>query len=101
MAELTAEQIQAMLDSFYPYKDRYPIRKSTNGGVSFTPEVVAASGFSNFSSGAPGFNRGHGVTFPTLAVDRSNGSHRGRVYVGWQECVDFYNDDLATRSSVA
>ena len=27
MAELTAEQIQAMLDSFYPYKDRYPIHR--------------------------------------------------------------------------
>ena len=27
MAELTAEQIQAMLDSFYPYEDRYPIHR--------------------------------------------------------------------------
>ena len=27
MAELTAEQIQQMLDSFYPYKDRYPIHR--------------------------------------------------------------------------
>jgi len=83
-----------------PYQDVFPVRKSTNGGASFTPEVPAARAFSNFSSGAPGFNRGHGVTFPTLAVDRSNGSHRGRVYVGWQECVDFYNDPLGIRAGL-
>ena len=84
-----------------PYQDAYPVRKSTNGGVSFTPEVRPAGVFSNFSSGAPGFNRGRGVTFPTLAVDRSNGPHRGRVYLGWQECVDFYNDNLGTGPGAA
>jgi hypothetical protein len=29
-------------------------------------------------------------------VDRSSGDHRGRVYVAWNECVDFYYDDLGT-----
>lgn len=83
-----------------PFQDAYPVRKSTNGGASFGPAIAAAHVFSNFSSGAPGFNRPRGITFPTLAVDRSNGLHRGRVYVGWQECVDFYNDQLGTRSRV-
>jgi hypothetical protein len=77
-------------------QDRFPVRKSTNGGASFTPEVQPARVYSNFGSGAPGFNRPYGVTFPTLAVDRSNGPHRGRVYVGWPESVDFYNDNLGT-----
>jgi hypothetical protein len=79
-----------------PYTDAFPLRKSTNGGASFTPARTAASVFSNFSSGAPGFNRPRGITFPTLAVDRSNGPHRGRVYLGWQECVNFYDDLLGT-----
>jgi hypothetical protein len=85
-----------VIGPYPPYQDAFPVRKSTNGGVSFTPEVVAARVFSNFSSGAPGFNRGRGLTFPALAVDRSSGPHRGRVYVGWQECVDFYDDRLGT-----
>ena len=79
-----------------PYQDKMAVRKSTNGGVSFAPEVTAAHVYSNFSSGAPGFNRPRGVPFPTIAVDRSNGPHRGRLYIGWQECVNFYNDPLGT-----
>ena len=78
------------------FADTFPMRKSTNGGASFTPAATAASVFTNFSSGAPGFNRPRGIGFPTLAVDRSNGPRRGRVYVGWQECVDFYDDPLGT-----
>ena len=83
-----------------PYQDAYPVRKSTNGGATFAPATTAAYVFSNFSSGAPGFNRPRGITFPTLAVDRSNGPRRGRVYVGWQESVDFYNDPLGERARV-
>ena len=83
-----------------PYQDSYPVRKSTNGGASFTPATSAAYVFANFSSGAPGFNRPRGIDFPTLTVDHSNGPRRGRVYVGWQECVDFYNDNLGTLARV-
>ena len=67
-------------------------RKSTDAGQSFGAEVTADSLFSNFSSGAPGFNRGIGITFPGIAVDRSNGPRRGRVYVTWNESLNFYND---------
>ena len=84
-----------------PYQDVFPVRKSTNGGASFAPEFVAGRAFSNFSSGAPGFNRGRGITFSTLAVDRSNGPHRGRVYVGWPECVNFYDDLIGTTTGPA
>ena len=83
-----------------PYKDYYPVRKSTNGGVSFGPPVVAASAYVNFSSGAPGFNRPRGIPFPTLAVDRSGGPHRGRVYIGWQESVNYYADEIGTGNDV-
>lgn len=73
-------------------RDFFRIRKSTNEGVSFAPQVTADSIFSNFSSGAPAFNRGIGITFPGIAVDRSNGPNRGRVYLSWNEALNFFND---------
>ena len=77
-----------------PFLDRFAVRKSTNGAASFNAEVPGAQMFSNFSSGAPGFNRPRGITFPSLAVDRSSGPHRGRVYLAWNECINFYLDHI-------
>src|SRR5204863_729538 len=79
-----------------PYQDHFRIRKSTNQGVSFGTQISAAALFSNYGSGAPGFNRTNGITFPSITVDRSSGSHRGRVYLAWNEAVDFYGDNLGT-----
>src|SRR5262249_29353063 len=36
--------------------------------------------------------RGYGFIFPSIAVDRSPGPHRGRVYVAWNEGLDWYDD---------
>lgn len=77
-----------------PYQDHFKVRKSTDAGVSFGAEIPAVALFSNFGSGAPGFNRANGITFPSIAVDRSNGSHRGRVYLAWNEGVSVFDDDL-------
>jgi hypothetical protein len=77
-----------------PYADHMKIRKSTDQGATFNTAVTAASVFSNFGSGAPGFNRGTGVTYPSIAVDRSSGTNRGRVYLAWNESVDFYDAAL-------
>jgi hypothetical protein len=68
------------------------VRRSLDFGASYEPEVTAAFVFSNFGSGAPGFNRGIGLTFPGIAVDRSAGPNRGRVYLSWAEAVNFVND---------
>lgn len=76
--------------------DLLEIKKSTNNGQGFSGEVTAASLFTNFGSGAPGFNRGVGVTFPAIAVDRSTAPNRGRVYVTWNESINFYDDNLGT-----
>jgi hypothetical protein len=70
------------------------VRRATNGGLLWGNEATAASLYSNFGSGAPGFNRGMGFAFPSIAVDRSSGPRRGRVYLAWNESVDFYNDPL-------
>ena len=75
-------------------RDFFRVRKSTDNGLTFGNQRTADSLFSNFSSGAPGFNRGIGITFPGIAVDRSNGPHRGRVYITWNEALNFFNDPL-------
>lgn len=41
MAELTAEQIQQMLDAFYPYKDRYPVHRGIPASGLSRDEVLA------------------------------------------------------------
>ena len=76
-------------------KDYFMLRKSTTSGATFGSQVQAADYFANFSSGAPGFNRERGITYPGLAVDRTNGPSRGRVYVTWNECINYYQSDLA------
>lgn len=76
--------------------DFFKIRKSVTQGASFGAEATAVSGYFNYGTGAPGFNRGQGITFASLAVDRTVGAgHSGRVYLAWNESLNFYDDDLA------
>jgi hypothetical protein len=74
--------------------DFVKIRKSTNLGVSFGAEATAVSFFTNFGSGAPGFNRLHSVDYPSIGIDNSTGPHRGRIYVAVNESVDWFDDPL-------
>ncbi len=84
-----------------PYSDWMKVRKSTTQGASWASAVTAATLFSNYGSGAPGFNRETGITFPSIAVDRSSGAHRGRVYVAWNESIDFFDDALGAMGRLA
>jgi hypothetical protein len=68
------------------------MRRSDDLGRTFGPEATVTGLYSNFGSGAPGYNRGSANDFPGIAVDRSGGPHRGRVYVVWQEGLDIYDD---------
>ena len=79
--------------------DFFKIRKSTNAGSSFGTSVTIPTGgnpalgfYANWGTGAPGFNRERGISFPGVAVDRSNGPNRGRIYVTWNESINFYDD---------
>jgi hypothetical protein len=81
--------------------DFFRIRKSTNAGGTFAAQVTMPGGgnppsgyYGNWGSGAPGYNREQGVTFPSIAVDRSGGPRRGRVYVAWNESINFYDDGV-------
>jgi hypothetical protein len=78
--------------------DSVKIAKSTNGGASFSPAVVAMTEYDNYFTGGPGFNRPRAVTFASGAVDRSTGPNRGRVYMTIQDCVNFYGDGFFINS---
>jgi hypothetical protein len=79
--------------------DSIKVAKSTDGGLTFSPAVVAMTIYDNFFNGAPGFNRPRAVTFPSIAVDRSTGPNRGRVYLAMHDCVNFYFDPLGGGTS--
>jgi hypothetical protein len=81
-------------------RDWIRARTSRDGGRSFGPLRSVTDLFTNFGSGAPGFNRPYGFVFPSIAVDRSAGPLRGRVYVAWNEGVSFYGDTLGRGASV-
>ncbi len=71
------------------------VRKLTNSGSTLGAQVDGASLYTNFGTGGPGFNRGLGIAFPSIAADRSTGPRRGRVYLCWNESINFYNDGFA------
>lgn len=79
--------------------DSMKVTKSTDGGLTFGPSVVAIANYDNYFTGAPGFNRGRAVTFPAIAVDRSTGPNRGRVYVAVHDAVNFYGDALSSTAA--
>jgi FlgD Ig-like domain/Bacterial pre-peptidase C-terminal domain len=72
--------------------DYLRVRISRDGGVTFGAETTPAAVIANFGTGAPGYNRERGVHYPSLAIDRGAGPHRGRVYLVWSESYDFYDD---------
>lgn len=77
-----------------PSFDYMKVRKLTTGGTILNAEQTAATQYTNFGTGAPGFNRGTGFAFPGLAIDRSTGPRRGRAFLVWNESINFYNDNF-------
>jgi hypothetical protein len=65
------------------------VKKSIDGGWSFTAEQTVAEITGGWDSDAPGLSRHNGL--PVTGVDVSSGSHRGSVYVAW---IDRRNKDL-------
>jgi hypothetical protein len=61
--------------------DYMKIVRSTNQGQAgtFTAPVNVATQFSNYGSGAPGFNRGMGITFPASRWIARPGRTRPRL----------------------
>jgi hypothetical protein len=67
-------------------------RISTDGGATFGPQTTAVEFIANPLSGAPGFNRTNGFPFPSVAVDRTTGSQRGRIHLAFNESIDWTDD---------
>ena len=80
-------------------RDLYKIRKSVDGGASFSPEVVAAFEVTNPGSEAPGSDALVATSYPRIAVDRTSSPYRGRVYLCWSETVDYFALDLTSAST--
>jgi hypothetical protein len=74
------------------FSDFYKVRRSDNQGLSFASAVVAESLYTNFGTGAPGFNRPLGIDFAGIAVDRSHGPNRGRLYLSWAESINWLDE---------
>jgi hypothetical protein len=72
--------------------DVFRISRSGNRGDTFTTPNDAVSFYPNPGSGAPGFNRPQGIQFPSIAVDRSGGAHGGRLFLAWNEALNWYDD---------
>ncbi len=81
-------------------EDYIRLRKSVNLGVNWSAEVTPVAYYSNFGTGAPGFNRERGIDFPSIAVDRTTGPDRGRVHLAWAESINKYDDALNTLGTV-
>jgi hypothetical protein len=81
--------------------DDFNLRKSVDQGTNFAPAVTATTLFPQFGTGAPGFNRPSGITFPSIAVDRTKGTNRGRVYVTWAETWDVGSTGFTTTPGMA
>jgi hypothetical protein len=78
--------------------DNFRYRKSVNNGASFGAEVTAIKYLSNFGTGSPGFNRERGVNYPSMAVDRTSGVNRGRLYLTWAECFNQQDESFTGTS---
>ncbi len=77
------------------------IRRSNDSGASFGPEETVADFYENSYSGAPGYRRPFAPTLPSIAVDASDGPRRGRLYVTWDEAVNFYDTAFSTASPIS
>ncbi|HTR96574.1 MAG TPA: T9SS type A sorting domain-containing protein [Candidatus Acidoferrales bacterium] len=73
--------------------DYYRICRSADGGNTWSAPNDVVSFYSNYGSGAPGFNRPIGIEFASIAVDRTGGAHNGRLYLSWAESLDWYDDE--------
>jgi FlgD Ig-like domain len=75
--------------------DHFYGRRSPDGDpTKFSARAQVASFYANFGTGGPGYNRNHGVHFPSLTVDRTLSPNRGRAYVVWNESYDWFDDLL-------
>lgn len=78
--------------------DRELVRKSTDGGVTFSPAVAAGSGLMRCPDPLPGAHfRLSGEAAPTIATDPTDAA---RVYVAWSSCTPTSQADVFLSRSI-
>jgi flagellar hook capping protein FlgD len=75
------------------------IVRSNDFGASFGAEQTVASFIENPFSMPPGSRRTFGLHNPSLAVDATHGPRAGRVYVAWDEPLDWRNASFSSASA--
>jgi len=72
------------------FHDDIAIARSADFGHSFGPKQIVSHFHSDQWNGAPGQLRGFGLVVPGIAVDNTNGPHRGRAYLTWEGSIDYF-----------
>jgi hypothetical protein len=72
---------------------------SFNGGVSFGSERVVSPKTAAFDVGIPAERFRRALVYPACDADRSNGSHRGRIYCSWMDLTPSGNTDIFMKFS--
>jgi hypothetical protein len=71
------------------------VRRSNDFGSTFGPQVrIGTPVPMTMGCGPPGFLRSFSAKQPSVAVDVSRGPHRGRVYVAWDQALDYLSVPL-------
>jgi len=76
----------------------FRLRKSVDGGATFPLDTEVATFSESTFRGIAGYNRGH-ENLPAIAVDRSDGPHRGAVYVVFVDAAGEGLDVMLARSA--
>lgn len=63
--------------------DHIRMRRSISRGASWGAEVTPATRRIDLGAGTPGSDRVRGIAAPSITVDRTTGSDRGRVHLAW------------------
>lgn len=83
--------------------ERIYIDKSTDGGVTFGEDILAANVQSNFysapSNGLPPYDVSSTMIFPSIDIDRTEGPYRGNIYIAWDDARNRDSDIYFTRST--
>jgi hypothetical protein len=79
---------------------QHRVVRSDDFGATFSPIQIASSLEVNTLADPPGSTRPYGASDLSIAVDASHGPHRGRVYLVWDESVQYHDAPFGAGTAV-
>jgi len=67
---------------------RLRVDRSFDGGLNFGRDTTISPLIISFDTGIPSIKVRRALVYPALDVDRSDGPHRGRLFVAWMDQAD-------------